>query len=79
MIRMGLTLRVPSPQHSGAPPPGPAFGRPDDRLRGEPGIHNHRLEIMDSGLATGRWRPGMTEPRFVDSSTHMIGLMESMN
>src|ERR1700681_4888146 len=25
--------------HSAAPPPGPAFGRPDDRLRGEPGIH----------------------------------------
>jgi len=40
------------PRHSGAPPPGPAFGRPDDRLSGEPGIHNHRPKAMDSGLAT---------------------------
>ena len=30
-------------------PTGPAFGRPDDRLREEPGIHNHRL---------GVWIPG---------------------
>ena len=29
------------PRHSGAEPTGPAFGRPDDRLREEPGIHNH--------------------------------------
>jgi hypothetical protein len=41
MIRMGLTLRVPSPQHSGAPLPGSAFGRPDDSLGGKPEIHNH--------------------------------------
>ncbi len=39
-------------RHSGAPPTGPAFGRPDDRLRGEPGIHNHWPRVMDSGLAT---------------------------
>src|SRR5258707_14587427 len=53
-------------RHSGAPPPGPAFGRPDDRLSGEPGIHNHWPRIMDSGLATWRWRPGMTP--FVDDA-----------
>src|SRR5258708_27794488 len=36
-------------RHSGAPPPGPAFGRPDDRLRGEP-----------ESITTGRglWIPG---------------------
>jgi len=34
---------------------------------------------MDSGLATWRWRPGMTEPDFVDGSAHMIGFMESIH
>src|SRR5260221_8426342 len=27
----------------------------------EPGIHTPRLVVMDSGLATKRWRPGMTD------------------
>ena len=35
-------------------------GRPD--FRREPGIRTPRLVVMDSGLATKRWRPGMTEP-----------------
>src|SRR5260221_13734591 len=30
----------------------------------EPGIHNHWPRVMDSGLATLRWRPGMTQPLF---------------
>jgi hypothetical protein len=27
-----------------------------------PGVYTPRLVVMDSGLATKRWRPGMTEP-----------------
>jgi hypothetical protein len=26
----------------------------------EPGVHNRRLRVMDSALATWRWRPEMT-------------------
>jgi len=50
----------PCRRHSGAGPPGPAFGRPDDKLRPEPGIHNLQRSndalcsegqtgVMDSG------------------------------
>src|SRR3984885_9563243 len=47
------------PGHSGAEPTGPArSGRPDDRLREEPGIHNHKSANMDSGFAALRG-PGM--------------------
>jgi hypothetical protein len=38
--------------HSGAPPPGPRFGRPEDRLRGEPGTNN-----CGAVAVTGRCRP----------------------
>src|ERR1700733_13591617 len=48
------------PGHSGAEPTGPArSGRPDDRLREEPGIHSPSAGDMDSGLAASR-RSGMT-------------------
>src|SRR5262249_40922622 len=47
--------------HSGAEPTGPArSGRPDERLREEPGIHNPSIGDMDSGLAALR-RSGMTK------------------
>src|SRR5258708_34137301 len=54
-------------------------GRPD--FRREPGIHTPRPVVMDSGLATKRWRPGMTEPSQWDRSAqnrsaHMIGFTE---
>jgi len=40
-------------------------------LRGEPGIHNHRPRVMDSGLATfGGARN--------DQAAHLIGFMESL-
>ena len=39
----------------------------------EPGIHTPGLVVMDSGLATKRWRPGMTEPRFANCASQMIG------
>jgi hypothetical protein len=38
------------PRHSGAPPRGPASGRPDDRLRGEPGIQAAEQQRVASGL-----------------------------
>jgi hypothetical protein len=34
---------------------------------------------MDSGLATQRWRPGMTGPDFVDGSAQVIGFVESLH
>jgi hypothetical protein len=34
---------------------------------------------MDSGLATKRWRPGMTELKFVDWAAHTIGFIESVH
>src|SRR5713226_4258416 len=48
------------PCHSGGPPPGPRFARPEDRLRGEPGTHTHRP--LEYGFrARSLWpRPGMT-------------------
>jgi hypothetical protein len=34
---------------------------------------------MDSGLATRRWRPGMTAIRVVDFAAHMIGFIEAVH
>jgi formamidopyrimidine-DNA glycosylase len=50
-LGMSGSFRVQQPGHSGAPPTGPAqLGRPDDRLRGEPGIQEHeRRKHLDSG------------------------------
>ncbi len=45
----------------------------------EPGIHNHWPRVMDSGLATWRWRPGMTEPGGCGLRAHMIGFIESIH
>src|SRR5262245_10429944 len=58
-------------RHSGAPPPGPAFSQPDDRLCGKPGIHatGRGLWIPDS--------PPSVAPRN-DEAAHMIGFMESL-
>src|SRR5467141_1156185 len=44
-------------------------------LAREPGIHNHWPRVMDSGLATLRWRPGMTEPGFVGGAAQFIAFV----
>ena len=53
------------------------LGRSGALLSGEPGTHNHWPRVMDSGLATLRWRPGMTD-LIVDRSTLMIGFIASL-
>jgi NitT/TauT family transport system ATP-binding protein len=50
--RARKALAGPPVRHSGAEPTGPArSGRPDDRLREEPGIHTPSTGIMNSGIA----------------------------
>jgi error-prone DNA polymerase len=70
------TLEPASPnRHSGAEPTGPArSGRPDDRLREEPGIHSPGAGVMDSGFAASR-RSGMTdEPSHQKLYDHAVRL-----
>jgi error-prone DNA polymerase len=69
------TLEAGSPdRHSGAEPTGPArSGRPDDRLREEPGIHNPGTGNMDSGLAASR-RSGMTNEPTKQNPQHAVRL-----
>ena len=43
-------------RHSGAAPTGPACGRPEDKLRAEPGIYEHQLSQGFRGLCS--WIPG---------------------
>jgi len=66
--RRGVAVGI-SPRHSGATPTGPADGRPDDRLRVEPGISRGRHSGMVRRTRPGisrfrvrslRSRPGMT-------------------
>jgi error-prone DNA polymerase len=66
---------APPNRHSGAEPTGPArSGRPDDRLREEPGIHSPGAGAMDSGLAASR-RSGMTdEPSHQKLYDHAVRL-----
>jgi hypothetical protein len=66
-----ISSRIPNhiERHSGA-------------LLREPGTHTPRPVVMVSGLATKRWRPGMTEPpvyrrRCANDRFHRIGLLRS--
>ncbi len=43
-------------RHSGAAPTGPREARPDDRLRGEPGIQMHKpIFLLASGFRVSRF------------------------